>query len=86
MAMIGWRTAGVTDCGLVRTENQDNYFISPCQRLFVVADGMGGEQGGATASRIAVETMTDTWAAAAPTEQYTAWLTETIKKANKKVS
>jgi protein phosphatase len=86
MTRISWRTAGLTDCGLVRTENQDNFFISPDQRLFVVADGMGGEQGGATASRIAVETMSAAWASGAPTSQFSAWLTETIKKANKKVA
>jgi len=33
---------GCTDPGLVRSYNQDSYYIDPAGRFFIVADGMGG--------------------------------------------
>src|SRR5258706_11306284 len=54
------RTASQSDVGRARRENQDAHgeFQSRTgERLLVVADGMGGHVGGATASRICVETL-----------------------------
>ena len=56
------RTAAVSDTGRVRKENQDSFghldfHRGPYRagRLLILADGMGGEEGGAEAARIAVK-------------------------------
>jgi serine/threonine protein phosphatase PrpC len=50
---------GNTDIGLKRTHNEDAFLILPEERLFCVADGMGGHASGEVAARIAVEEMAE---------------------------
>lgn len=51
--MTGLTFAGLTDVGLQRAVNQDSYYISPDGDIFIVADGMGGHNGGQEASSLA---------------------------------
>ena len=49
--------SGMTDPGLLRSSNQDAYYVDPQGRFFIVADGMGGHAGGQEASSIATATI-----------------------------
>ncbi|MFN8371819.1 MAG: PP2C family serine/threonine-protein phosphatase [Anaerolineae bacterium] len=62
--------AGLTDTGLRRERNEDNYDIrlpadeTECEALFLVADGIGGMSGGDIASKAVVEEITRRYFAA----------------------
>jgi serine/threonine protein phosphatase PrpC len=53
------QAAGSTDIGLVRKNNEDNFGYDLRHGVFVVCDGMGGQQAGELASKIAVDTVLD---------------------------
>ncbi len=49
-------SAMISDIGMKRKQNQDSAAALPTFGFFLVADGMGGHQGGETASQLCVET------------------------------
>lgn len=53
--LMGLIAFGKTDIGRKRKTNQDSYFVSLEKKLFVVADGMGGHNGGDIASQMATK-------------------------------
>jgi serine/threonine protein phosphatase PrpC len=50
---LRWGQASIT--GNFRENNEDNLFVDPGGRFFIVADGMGGQSAGEKASALAVE-------------------------------
>ncbi len=73
--------AGVcTDIGRARTVNQDSHLLLPDRGLWVVADGMGGAQGGEVASAMVVETLTEVYR-----ERSTEALLAAMDEANRRI-
>ncbi|MEI8348869.1 MAG: Stp1/IreP family PP2C-type Ser/Thr phosphatase [Candidatus Omnitrophota bacterium] len=52
---ITFKVKGVTDVGLVREDNEDDYVIAEKLGLFIVADGIGGHNAGEIASKTATK-------------------------------
>lgn len=50
-------SSGVTDVGLVRDGNEDALLLHETERLYVVADGMGGHSAGEVASAFTIEAL-----------------------------
>ncbi len=57
--MINIESAGITDIGRRREQNEDSLFCDDGMGLYVVADGMGGHKAGEVASKLVVETIRD---------------------------
>ncbi|GJD49898.1 Protein phosphatase PrpC [Methylobacterium crusticola] len=55
IAEINLRASGLTDKGLVRSQNEDALLLIPDHGVFIVADGMGGHNDGRFASQAIVE-------------------------------
>ena len=76
--MTELRAGGATDVGLVRAHNEDNYLAD--ERLFAVADGVGGHKAGEVASQTAVDTLQREFR-----EPTTDGLIDAVKTANRTV-
>ncbi len=50
-------SAGLSDAGQVRKKNEDCFTILEGKNIFIVADGMGGHNGGEVASQTTIEIM-----------------------------
>jgi len=55
--MIVVESAGITDVGRKRKNNEDSLFVDDDLGLYMVADGMGGHRAGEVASELVVETI-----------------------------
>lgn len=57
--MLQSKSAGLSDVGKVRKQNEDDYVIRNDQGLFLVSDGMGGHRAGQTASSMVATLLPD---------------------------
>jgi serine/threonine protein phosphatase PrpC len=57
--MLKIESAGISDIGRSRKQNEDSMFLDDRMGLYVVADGMGGHNAGEVASKLVVETIRD---------------------------
>lgn len=89
----GVELAGLSDVGCQRENNEDRYsYWEPSSdsefplkgRLAIVADGMGGYEGGQEASRIAVEVMEEVYANAVDGDPRT-WLLQGFQVAHQSI-
>ena len=87
--MLKWTSASLSDQGVKRADNQDNFYISDDNRVFVVADGMGGALGGSIASRLTVTAIENFWKEAPAdledVDSIIRWLAEAVNRANETV-
>ena len=59
---------GLSDVGLRREGNEDDFLVEPVLGLFAVADGLGGHAAGEVASRLAVEALRSAFGPGGPAE------------------
>ena len=53
------RSFGITDVGLKRAHNEDNFYRSDALGIYLVADGMGGHAAGEVASNTSIQTISE---------------------------
>ncbi len=69
--MMKFSCYGKTDVGRKRELNEDSFAVLDEERVFVVADGMGGHNAGEVASSIAIETIVNFFRASKEDEDMT---------------
>jgi serine/threonine protein phosphatase PrpC len=60
------RLCAVTDVGKCRSNNEDRYSLSADSRLWIVADGMGGQAAGEVASALAIKAISESMESSGP--------------------
>lgn len=80
-----FKVAYKTDVGKKRDNNQDAIKVREDEKLYIVADGMGGHQAGEVASSITVETIEEFLVNIERFSEPQAWIEAAIKEANKRV-
>ena len=73
----------LSDKGCVRPNNEDYCLVQPEAGLYVLADGMGGAKAGERASRLAVDTVAESVAAAGRRDSQV--LLSAVEEANRRV-
>lgn len=76
-----WKSAALTDIGLVRSRNEDSCLAQPARGVWAVADGMGGHAFGDVASRMVVDAI-DSLAAPDDMAQFVAATRDCITDVN----
>ncbi len=82
--MFRYDTGFVSDTGLVRQENEDNWFVDEDKGIWLVADGMGGHTNGKLASARIVE-CAKTVGAAVSAPDLLARFTDRMLRANREL-
>lgn len=82
--------SALSDVGCVRKNNEDSFGLFPAQdpserSLFVIADGMGGAAAGEVASRLAVETLRESFLQTSPDLGVPAALEQAVQAANRAI-
>lgn len=76
----------------MRKQNEDNFYVPPADQLsperpqlFAVADGMGGHRGGKMASKLAVDTLAESFGASSADLTFEQRIVKAVQDANLKV-
>jgi serine/threonine protein phosphatase PrpC len=83
--MPSLQTSGLTDVGLIRRNNEDNWRLDEALSIAIVADGMGGAACGEIASALTIEAVMDFLRSPAEPLAPELSMKEAIREANRRV-